>query len=437
VATVSLPNLPKEKEFEEFVSAVYQAVGLFVERNIIEKDVEEILELDVILTNYSSPQVPALELLEVKSGKWGFPDVFKLLGWKTYLNLPVARLIVQQANKKLDLYQKKGEDLGVHIRSVSIGETGFDPHQIADSPNADPLDVSLWRFSYWLERKLLERLKKKKKTHPDKKCFQALDKYHSLVNNGLFFTPTIVDRIEALYSAFQENPRISAKTGHELIGESFDDDHSQVPQDLFHQTYYQAKQTDINISTLIEHRARLAVLKNAVDYKLYKDAGDEQKAGGKLKILGLDYEIPLLQLLPNSFQNGLNDISSDTHFYLYPSFWQWFMWFFGGFILLDYEEQEHRLLSMKTGVPMDQIPRAFEAYQRLFPLENGWFAGPTAQSNIKMLKMFPVPFMGIGANFRRLIYTEGQNFDELELSGIYTQNDLISWNNLVVEILDS
>jgi len=58
-------------------------------------------------------------------------------------------------------------------------------------------------------------------------------------------------------------------------------------------------------------------------------------------------------------------------------------------------------------------------------------------SNIKMMKMFPVPFMGVGANYRRLLYTKSGKFKDLKLTGMHTLDDLIKWNNLTVKVLQN
>jgi len=142
----------------------------------------------------------------------------------------------------------------------------------------------------------------------------------------------------------------------------------------------------------------------------------------------------LKDFLPSSFINALDILSEHKYFHRYPVFWQWFMWLFGGFILKDYEEREYEVLSQKTGIPKEEIPNAFEAYQILFPRKDGWFMD-LPSSNVKMMRMFPVPFMGVGANYRRFLYTENGKFEELELTGLHTRDDLIKWNNLVVEVL--
>ena len=49
--------------------------------------------------------------------------------------------------------------------------------------------------------------------------------------------------------------------------------------------------------------------------------------------------------------------------------------------------------------------------------------------------MFSVPFMGIGANYRRLLYTGSGEFEDLKLTGMHTLDDVIKWNNLTVKVL--
>jgi hypothetical protein len=299
------------------------------------------------------------------------------------------------------------------------------------------IDVSTWRYSYWLERTILRHLTQKKKSTPNQKRFKVLDDYYFKVNSSLFFIENLVYRIEQLYSTFKTYPLVSAKCAHEMNGETFDEEHETVPKRIYEDTFFQCNYNDIQISTFIEHRARLAILKNAIDYKLYKAAGDSRRAGDtfKLKSGNRTFEISILSILPDTFREGLEQVANDKYFHLYPVFWQWFMWLFGGFILKDKEAEEYTSLSQKTGIPVEEIPNALRSYELLFPRSGGWFMDLPSDSNIKIMHMFPVPFMGIGANYRRLIYTRGGEFNELKLSGQFTLSDLIKWNNLLIDVL--
>ncbi|KAF5410670.1 MAG: hypothetical protein U9N46_14820 [Euryarchaeota archaeon] len=433
MTSVRLPDLPKETEFEEYVSAFFQSGGYYIERNIIERKVEEVLELDIIITNYTHPKI---KLIEVKSGGWGFPDIFKIRGWMDYLHIFKGAFIVSKEKRNIDFYKQIAEALNIDLMLISDlskskeALAGFISKEVIEK-----VDISTWRFSYWTERNLLKCLTHKKNSHIDKKCFRSLKEYHFEVNSKIFFTENIAKKVCELYDVFQKFPRISAKCGNELIGNSFDDECDAIPNQIFHDTYYECKYNDIQISTFIEHRARLAILKNAVDYKLYEETGDKNKTDDISKISGWNSEMWSLALLPQSFKDGLNMIAKYKYFDKYPVFWQWFMWVFGGFILKDYEEKEYEILSQKTGIPVGEIPTALEAYQILFPLNDGWFMDLSPSSNIKVMKLFPVPFMGVGANYRRLLYTDSGKFEDLELTGTHTLNDLVKWNNLTVEVL--
>ena len=434
--TVRLPKLSKGKEFEEHISAFFQLGGNYIERNIIEKESKgkEVLELDIIATDYSS-HPPEIKLLEVKSGDWGFPDIFKVRGWMDYLNIDNGIIIASKGKENVDFYKEKAKGLNIDLVVIpNSSEPKKILSELINNITIEDVDITTWRYSYWVERNLLKRLNQKKKSHPDKKRFKVLSDYHFEVNSGIFFTQNIIQKVDTLYTSFQKFPRISAKCGNELIGNTFDNEYDEVPKKIYDDTYYNCSYNDIQISTFIEHRARLAILKNAIDYKLYKDAGDLSKTENTYeKILG--FNISSLDLLPSSFKEGLNKISKHKYFHKYPVFWQWFMWVFGGFILKDYEDKEYEALSRKTGIPIEEIPNALEAYQILFPRDDGWFIDLSPNSNIKMMKMFPVPFMGIGAFYRKLIYTKSRKLKHLNLSGIYTLQNLIKWYNLTKKVL--
>jgi len=432
MTSISLPKLPKGKEFEEYISAFFHSSGnYYIERNIKEREVEEVLELDIVATDYSSSP-PEIKLIEVKSGEWGFPDLFKVRGWMDYLNISKGVFVASKKEKNdIDFFKEKSKRLNIDLVVIpNLSETKEALSEHINNETIEKIDISTWRFSYWVERNLLKRLKYKKKSHPDKKCFKALEDYYFKVNSGIFFTENIVQKVDTLYSAFQKFPRISAKCGNELIGNAFDNDYNTLPQQIYEDTYHKCNYNEIQISTFIEHRARLAILKNAIDYILYKDAGIKDKTENK-KILG---DITLMDLLPPLFKESLEVISKHKYFHKYPIFWQWFLWLFGGFILKDYEGKEYEILSKKTGIPIEEIPNALESYQILFPQEDGWFMD-LPNSNIKVMKMFSVPFMGIGVNYRRLLYTESGKFKDLRLTGERTLKDLIKWNNLTVKVL--
>jgi hypothetical protein len=178
----------------------------------------------------------------------------------------------------------------------------------------------------------------------------------------------------------------------------------------------------------VEHLARVTILKCAIDHLIDKLKGNYK---GNDIISQLDY-----LTLPNTIKIGLNEIIKDKYFYLYPRFWQCFTYVFGGFILTDIEDKELKLLSQKTGIPIDEIPNAFDSFNKLFPRSGGWFF-KFPKSQIKWHSFFPIFFSGLGANYRRMTYTKDETYKSLfkMLSKDKTMSDLSKWNNLAYNIL--
>ena len=192
MATIRLPDLPKGKEFEEFLAAYFQVHGLYVERNIIDRQEEDVLEFDAITTAYESKTAPPVnKLLEMKSGDWGFGDIFKIRGWLDYANIPSGALLVHKTRPSIDFYQEISKGLDISIVTIDDLTKAADCLAEMVAPDRmDQKDIVNWRFSYWVERNLQRLLTNKKKSVHGRKCYAAMDQYLSLVNNRIFLQET-------------------------------------------------------------------------------------------------------------------------------------------------------------------------------------------------------------------------------------------------------
>jgi len=437
MSAISLPEIPLGTDFEEFICAHLQGAGLYTDRSIIDRGKAEILELDIITTDYQKDAAPALKLLEVKSAGWGFAEVFKVKGWMTYLKIDNAAFVVMEKKEQMDYYVAKARELGISLILVEdVAQAQAILSENFGVPEVKTTVRDIWRYSYLAERKLIGLLKQRKKAMPQFKCYKALDDYLFAVNSRTFFSRNILRRVQTLYSEFQKTPNVSAKCIHELAGEAFEEDYDLVPEPAFKQAYYTCEFNELAITTFVEHRARLSILKGAVDYILHKRAGNAEIADQVTRwdIFGTTIEWSLLDVLPKTFREGVLSIADDPYFHRYPVFWQWFMWFFGGFILKDCKDNEFELMSQMTGIPIEEIPRALAAYDKVFPMGGGWFFDLGDRSHIEVLRLFPVPFFGIGANARRILYGV-EKYDQLPVKGQYTIRDLGKWNNVALAVL--
>ncbi len=430
-SAIELVKIPRDEDYEDYLCAYLQAGGLYVEKKIIHREVEELLELDILTTNFQNDSAENL-LIEIKSGDWGFGDIFKIRGWLTYLNYKNGCFIVQKTRPSISYFRNKSKELSIELIDNSDLTKTKDVlnHLLLIQP--EEAEIETIRFSFLMERKMLKELKSLKKenlkSNKQVKCYYALDDYLFKINSGSFFSRDPIRRINKLFESYVKYKNITAKICHEINGGDFNDEVIELGNSCYRDTFYEAKEGVLQISLYVEHVARITILKCVIEHLIDKLKGNYDNSDF---INELNYLI-----LPKSIKEGLDLIIKDKYFHLYPRFWQYFTYVFGGFILTDIKEKEFELLSKKTGIPIEEIPNAFDSFNKLFPRNGGWFF-KFPNSEIEWHNFFPIAFSGVGANYRKMVYTDDETYDSLstKLTQNMTMNDLLKWNNLGYRIL--
>lgn len=419
--SIELPDLPTDIDFEDLIAAEFQLSGYFLERNIIERGEAEVLELDIVKTSYRN-EIPELEMIEVKSGKWGFNEVFKLRGWMTYLNQEVGHLIIKQKREEFGFIFEKAK-----LLNIKLTQTDGD----AKKPNLIEIDdatkdeIDAWRYSYWIERELIKIIKVKKKENRESKCYQVASDYYQHLSGGIYFNDTVAEKLDNLYRWHTEHPNLSASTSNEIENGEFTDKNG-ILKKHFKSTFYDCEINEIQATSFIEYKAKLQILKNAVDFSLYQQSGEEAKAD-KIEFQLGDMEFWKSNSLPYSFHNGIEYLRAGSNYKLYPILWSYYIFVFGGYILKDYQSAEYSYLEKRTGVPISEIDYALKAFDIFFPSEKGWFV---ETDKVRLLKIFPSPLRGVGTNFRKdLFLKENEEYLTLGSHDKRTVSDLLKWNN--------
>ncbi len=426
MAAFSLDQVPHAEALEDLVAALFRSARYFVEARVtqrLEGGGTEILELDSVSTSYEGP-IPDRVVAEAKSGKWGFPDAFKVLRWMRYLDLHKGALFVShEAHRDPQVIRERLEPFQLRIVNLP-SSTGAETH-FTNAGLGAPLNevVSLWRFSARVERTIVEKLRAPKKCNPERKGPAEVLSYLRLVNDKVFFVKDARERLAQMYNAFKEHPRLAQGIAAEIEGGVFDA-RTAGSTATFECAMKQCNEFTVQAAWYAEHRARLAILKAAIDLACLDEAGQlPNDLVAHLEYLGL----------PSSFHVGLRRLREQPHFKLYPLFWQLFLWGLGGFILLKHRDKEFELISKATGIPIDHVESSLDSYEQLFPFSGngGWFT--TIRNEVRIMKVFPVYFSGLGAAFRRSYY-EAAEFSQLGLDG-WTASRMGTWNNRAVELL--
>lgn len=429
---ITLESNPIEKDYEDYICAYFQSGGLYVEKSIIHRETEEILELDIIFTDFDNDNV-SRKLVEIKSGNWGFSEIFKVKGWLVYLQIEKGIFIIKKTRDSFDYFKRKASELSVElIDNTDLTKTNECLGKFLHQPPEEK-EIETLRFSYLLERKLLKQIKDLKKDQPENQGFKNLDDYFFKINSGTFFSNSPVRRIKQLFETFIKYKNITAKICYELETGEYDENIEELSNECFKSLFYKGENSPLQISLYIEHMARLTILKSCTEHLLrnHKETFLEDKFSESLDYLSI----------PQSIKNGLEVLVKEPFFHRYPVFWQFFTYVMGGFILTDLRDKEYVYISENTGIPIEEIPNAFNSFNKLFPKQGGWMLS-MPRSNIEWHMFFPLPFSGVGANHRRFIHLqefseENKTYEELSklINGQKTMADIIKWNNLGYEIL--
>jgi hypothetical protein len=422
---------PKNWELEDLVAAHFTSRGCYVETGVTERSPEDILELDIVWTDYRN-EPPRGRPVEVKSGGWGLGEVFKFFGWTRYLGLEPGEFVFREAWAKADAcleHVKKGTGINfLYLPTPADATAHFNSLGLPD-PHWEGLP-DLWRFSFWAQRRLLTSLNQAVKQNVCPESAKTAKHYQKLINDAVFFIPDVRDRVGELLTAHLGHQELGASAAYELAtGKVQFDGAPQTP--IFNRALYDGTHFPIQACLYLAHRARLNILKAVIDYWLARERGDIPKT--RIKLGDTLYDLTAGRL-SQAMAEGIDELSSAKSFRMFPVFWQVFLWSWGGFLLKDRLDQEYADLEKETGVPLEEISVALSAFDKFFPTPGGWFREPGNDSR-RVLMLMPAAMRGIGA-LRRRVRLGVKEYSEMGYTN-YTASRLNSDHNSGARLLNS
>lgn len=431
--TVKFPSIPHDEEYEDYIAAYLLAAGYHVERKLIKREEKvDVLEIDIVSTNYTKG---GRHVFEIKSGGWGITDLHKMYGWKNLYcplhsalvflkNLDSGEQAAQMVASKYEIDLIDGSDASLKMLALR--------YPAINGKYVNGL-ITLNRLAFLVERAIEKEIGRHKKANPDKTSYSALSDFYREVRNYSFFQPSPITRASHLIEVFRKNrnftARLSNMTGDGTLPGDID---LKIPRAIFSRLFFTCQNPDVLYGSLLaELMCRMTVLKSVVDHLLLNDAGSAD--GGKYSFIQHFEEA----VVDNGLGGGLYELSRHPSLDCYPHFWQIFIYVFGGFIVEEYEEEEYSALSEMTGIPVGEIPHALGAFDILFAHSESWFI-TDSNSGIRMMKLFPVPFRGVGVLLRSKLFCEPQGLTITQkYKNWYALNDLRKWASLSFKYIET
>ncbi len=443
--SLALPQIPKDAYYEDYVAAILNAGGYYLERSVHRAENNtELLELDVVATKFMPDNIDST-IIEVKSGGWGMRDVFKVNGWLHFLNLDKAAFIYQQNEKNKDeaTLRDISKGLAVSLLSNKLKDDGtlenaeINRHfgiNIGDIPNHV---LKAFRYSYDLERIMRDYLVYFSKEHPEFVTPKRVLTYFRNLIDTSFFISDPIDRIKYISDLSFSYRNISSIMDHELHGEG--EKTADECKDFvdFFDIFFPGKMklNPVDVALHVTLLNRVYIIKSMVEHLLIPKKIPDTNVPEFLE------RLKYAQLNSN-IKDGFEELNKHPYFYLYPYFFQVFFYVFGGFIMEAKHDEEYQLLSKISGLPVSEICNAFDFWDKLYPIGTSWMKEVNPHKGMTAMKLTPAPLRGVGVNFRRHLYApEGLEesdkiFENLKtIVGLKPYNDMIKWNNSAFEVL--
>ena len=267
-----------------------------------------------------------------------------------------------------------------------------------------------------------------RRIHRGKQGPESVYAYQELIRNGFVQASDVRDRLAGLYGAHFNHQSLARSVAAELDGGTWDPD---TPPDGTHwsEALFHCKHPLVQAAMYYQHRARLDILKGAVEFALLKkhNALPPERI---IKLLGI--EMPA-NFLPPNFHRAVSDLQKIDQFEKATVLWQSFLWKWGGFFLKDHEADERIALAAEVDMTTAAVDEAIAIYDTLFPTPGGWFHD---LQGTRILKLFPCQFRGIGARYRcELLGVDHPREAFGSMPYTYLVRNLSGWNNSTVELL--
>lgn len=398
--SILLPSeKPSGEQYEDLVAAAIRCLGYFIETRVkLKGDRREVLEIDIVGTPTGGNFLNRI-LFEAKKSGRGFSSVFKLYGQRLYLGIDEGRVIHWASRDpalELDL-ETVGRKTNVYCAPLNINASTIDNlSEVAPEclPVSDTIRSAIIGASWWhmiAQRLAHQNMISQCNSNPGDVNLQAA-KHYSWSIDQAFFLKEPIKRAEALYQSWYEAPTLAGQIVQGLA-ESTQREDSTIWRKLTNDS------TDIWLQhvLLLEHKARIGIIKSALEYCLQT---------GKF----LEDALDSFAEIPPSFRGGLKQLLAFPYREHIPYLFQIFIETFGGFISIETPD-ELPIVAQITGLPEGEVIKGLALLDSFFPFggDRSWYF---PLGNFHCIKLIPGYIRGCGAFFRRHLYDiEGVRYD--------------------------
>jgi len=424
--TLSLPKSPTARQYEDLVVASLAALGYYVESRMrFVGNSATLTELDAIATPADGSFL-ARVLVEARPEAWGFGDVFRLYGWRTFLGLDHARLIHLWEPQEFvaDDLKIVANREGVICQALALD--GYDLDR--SMPRATPVSEVLRRKltdACWLAQ-VAQRIACAQfllycRQHDDNDLCVAARQYQSALESA-FHIRDPLGRLAALHHAHERCPNLTGRLVESLAAYG---KRGQI--EMWERLKDSAETLWLQYALLLETKVRVAMVAAAIEHLMSGRPLDGQVTFANRTLGAREF---WEGELPAAFRSSLVEIVRGPYATRLPYVLQSFIEVFGGFYLDRPDEID--LMATVWGVPREAVVGLLETFDGIFAIPKGgsWYF--REEGGLVFLKTVPAFVRGAGCFMRYIFY------DLADYKKKYAGCDLrlTRWHNSLAKVLE-
>jgi hypothetical protein len=394
---LSLPTNPTGEQFEDLLSASLRANGYYTESRVtLRESMQDVLEIDVLASPVGG--APGTErLFEAKKNPDILSSVFKLYGQRMYLNLPSACLVSGRPipRRHADVLNRTASQMSIGLCHHGLGagdlDTAAPVHSGLDATERQHVTEAGW-FANIARRVAQDAFARMTAARRADAPYSAARDYYVEVQNTVFVREPLA-RVERLYDAYRSAPNMTG-----AFVECIASEEGKPATVIWNEIDNTADRLWLQYAEALEHCARLAIMKNALQHIVASGTGTVDTT--TISFGGGSIAVPRY-FLPERFVGTLAALHAWPWGSRVPYCLQLFIEGLGGMLSLT-DGRDAEFLAKASGIPVAEIPRALRFYDEMFG-RDGWSWFFDTRDELRRLQLVPAFMRAMGAFQRQVL----------------------------------
>jgi hypothetical protein len=396
--SISPPKSPTARQYEDLVAGSLAALGYYLETRIrFVGNSATAAEYDILAAPSNEAFLNRI-LVEARPEAWGYGDVFRLYGWRTFLGIDQARLVHlwEPQEYRPDELKIIANRIQVVCRPMAVDAYDLD-HSVPRAMAVSEIMRRRLTDAAWLaqisQRIACAQFALYCRQHEDNELCAAGANYRSALESS-FVIRNPLNRLASLHHAYTQCPNLTGRLVEAMAPRG---KHSQI--EMWEKLKDSSESLWLQYALLLELKVRVAMVQAALEHLRGGQALGGQVTYANRTLAAREFWD---DELPAPFRNAITEAAGRPYATRLPYALQSFIELFGGFYVERPDEME--LMATAWGVSRGDVEPMLAMFDNIFPISKGgsWYF--REQGGLAYMKAVPAFVRGAGCFLRYMVH---------------------------------